>query len=155
NPDAKPGRRFCSHRRRKRKQARDCESAHTLSVQPRRASVIPLGPRSVYDDTMGMTLAEKILSRAADTEAVAGDTVVARIDRMMSHEGFRHVARTLGEAGVKRVWDPSRMVIVLDHAVPAPDENTAKSHTYIREQAEHFGIERFYDVRGGISHQVM
>jgi 3-isopropylmalate/(R)-2-methylmalate dehydratase large subunit len=86
---------------------------------------------------------------------MAGDTVVARIDRMMSHEGFRHVARTLNESGVKRVWDPSRMVIVLDHAVPAPDENTAKSHTFIREQAEQFGIERFYDVRGGISHQVM
>jgi 3-isopropylmalate/(R)-2-methylmalate dehydratase large subunit len=104
---------------------------------------------------MGMTMAEKILSRAAGSPSAAGDTVVASIDRMMSHEGFRHVARTLSETGVKRVWDASRLIIVLDHAVPAPDENTALAHTFIREHAERLGIHTFYDVRGGISHQVM
>lgn len=104
---------------------------------------------------MGMTMAEKILSRAAGSPARAGDTVVARIDRMMSHEGFRHVARTLTEAGVKRVWDKDRVIVVLDHAVPAPDEQTAKAHMMIRAAVDKFGISTFYDVRGGISHQVM
>jgi len=104
---------------------------------------------------MGLTLAEKILSRASGTSARAGDTVVARVDRMMSHEAFRHVGRILLEAGVKRVWDRSKIIIVLDHGVPAPDENTAKAHDFIRTQAERLGIDTFYDVRGGISHQVM
>jgi 3-isopropylmalate/(R)-2-methylmalate dehydratase large subunit len=104
---------------------------------------------------MGMTMAEKILSRASGREARTGDTVVARVDRMMSHEGFRHVAKTLSDAGIKRVWDPSRIILVLDHAVPAPDENAAKAHAYIRAEAEKLKIETFYDTRGGISHQVM
>lgn len=104
---------------------------------------------------MGMTLAEKILSRAADVEARAGQTVVARIDRLMSHDGFRNVAAVLGQAGIERVWDPDRVVIVLDHAVPAPDEASAQAHAFIRRQVNTFGIRHFFDVRGGISHQVM
>lgn len=102
-----------------------------------------------------MTTAEKILSRAADKEAHQGDTVVARVDRLMSHEGFRVVGRVLEETGIRRLWDPERVVIVLDHNVPAPDEATAEAHAYIRGMVEKFGISRFYDVRGGISHQVM
>lgn len=104
---------------------------------------------------MGQTLAEKIFSRAAGKTAHAGETVVAKISRLMAHEGFRFVAEALNEAGVKDVWDPDRIVIVLDHNVPAPDESSARAHVYIREQAEKYGISRFYDVRGGISHQVM
>ena len=104
---------------------------------------------------MGLTMAEKILSRASGGEARAGDTVIARVDRLMGHEGFRLVAGVLNKAGVRRLWDPQRVVIILDHAVPAPDEATAEGHVFIRSQVEKFGIEHFYDTRGGISHQVM
>jgi 3-isopropylmalate/(R)-2-methylmalate dehydratase large subunit len=104
---------------------------------------------------MGRTMAEKILSRAADTEACVGDTVVARVDRVMGHEGFMRAARLLEEAGLTRVWDPDRIVIILDHIVPAPDEASAQMHATIRRQVEKFGISAFYDTRGGISHQVM
>jgi len=104
---------------------------------------------------MGMTMAEKILSRAAGREARAGDTVVAKVDRLMGHEGFRLAGMVLEEAGIERLWDPSRIVIVLDHAVPAPDEASAQGHAVIRKQVEKYGIQTFYDTRGGISHQVM
>ncbi len=103
----------------------------------------------------GRTLAEKIFSRAASRDVRAGETVIAKVDRLMSHEGFRFVARVLTEAGIDRLWDPSRVVIVLDHAVPAPDEATAKEHAFIRKEVEKLGIQDFFDVRGGISHQVM
>jgi 3-isopropylmalate/(R)-2-methylmalate dehydratase large subunit len=104
---------------------------------------------------MGLTMAEKILSRASGQEARAGDTIVARIDRLMGHEGFRLVAAVLEKAGIRRLWDPERVIIILDHAVPAPDEATAEGHAYIRRQVDKFGIRQFYDTRGGISHQVM
>jgi len=104
---------------------------------------------------MGMTMAEKILSRAAGREARAGDTVVAKVDRLMGHEGFRLAGMVLEEAGIERLWDPDRIVIVLDHAVPAPDEASAQGHAVIRKQVEKYGIQTFYDTRGGISHQVM
>lgn len=104
---------------------------------------------------MGLTMAEKIFSRAAGKPAKAGEIVVCSIDRFMSHEGFRLVAEALEEARIKRIWDPDRVVIVLDHNVPAPDEASARAHVYIRSQVEKYGINRFYDVKGGISHQVM
>ena len=104
---------------------------------------------------MGKTLTEKIFSRAAGRDVSAGETVVARVDRIMSHEGFRFVGRILREAEIPQIWDPSRVVVVLDHAVPAPDEATAREHAFIRECVEQFGIQSFFDVRGGISHQVM
>lgn len=107
--------------------------------------------------TVGKTLAEKILSRHAHKEVRAGEQVVARIDRLMSHEAFRTVAKTLIDAGVKRLWEPERIVLILDHIVPAPDELSANQHVEIRRAAARFQIpnHNFYDVRGGISHQVM
>ncbi len=104
---------------------------------------------------MGLTMAEKILSRASGQEVRAGDTVVAHVDRLMGHEGFRLVAAVLEKAGIRRLWDSERVIIILDHAVPAPDEATAEGHAYIRRQVDRFGIRQFYDTRGGISHQVM
>jgi 3-isopropylmalate/(R)-2-methylmalate dehydratase large subunit len=104
---------------------------------------------------MGSTMAEKILGRASGGPAQAGDTVVAKVDRVMGHEGFRLAGMVLEEAGIERLWDPSRIVIILDHAVPAPDEASAAGHRVIRKQVEKYGIATFYDTRGGISHQVM
>ena len=103
------------------------------------------------------TLAEKLLSRHADRDARAGDQVVARIDALMSHEGWRYVHKVLVGAGVETLWDPDRIILILDHGVPAPDEATANAHRDIRQSAQRFGIpdEHFYDVRGGICHQVM
>jgi 3-isopropylmalate/(R)-2-methylmalate dehydratase large subunit len=105
---------------------------------------------------MGKTMAEKILARASGVrETSAGDLVIAKLARLMSHESFRHVTKVLRDAGIDRVWDPSRIILVLDHAVPAPDEASAAAHALIRAEAERLKIETFYDVRGGICHQVM
>ena len=54
------------------------------------------------------------------------------------------------------VWDPSRIVIIFDHRIPAESEKTATTHKAVREFASAQGIENFYDVgRGGICHQVL
>src|ERR1019366_3724528 len=53
-------------------------------------------------------------------------------------------------------WDPSKIVIVFDHRVPAESERTATTHKAVREFAAAQGIRHFYDVgRGGICHQVL
>ena len=55
-----------------------------------------------------------------------------------------------------RVWDPTKIVIILDHRVPAESEKTATTHKAIREFVREQGIRNFYDVgRGGICHQVL
>jgi 3-isopropylmalate/(R)-2-methylmalate dehydratase large subunit len=106
---------------------------------------------------MGMTLAEKILARASGRETVAPDQIVtASVDLAMSHENADLVRKSFREIGAARVWDPERIVIVLDHRVPAESEITAATHKAIREFVEAQHIRHFYDVgRGGICHQVL
>lgn len=106
---------------------------------------------------MGMTLAEKILARASGRESVAPEEiVVASVDLAMSHENADLVRKSFREIGVARVWDPERIVIILDHRVPAESEKTATTHKAIREFVRGQGIRNFYDVgRGGICHQVL
>jgi len=104
-----------------------------------------------------MTLAEKILARASGREQVRPDQiVVARVDLAMSHENADLVRKSFLEIGLARVWDPSKIVIVFDHRIPAESEKTATTHKAIREFVAAQGIEHFYDVgRGGICHQVL
>ncbi len=104
-----------------------------------------------------MTIAEKILARASGRDRVHPDQIVtARVDLAMSHENADLVRKSFLEIGVERVWDPERIVIVLDHRVPAESERTAATHKAIREFVAQQGIRNFYDVgRGGICHQVL
>jgi 3-isopropylmalate/(R)-2-methylmalate dehydratase large subunit len=106
---------------------------------------------------MGMTIAEKILARASGRARVAPDeVVVADVDLAMSHENADLVRKSFREIGVPRVWDPEKIVIILDHRVPAESEKTATTHKAIREFVREQGIRHFYDVgRGGICHQVL
>ena len=71
---------------------------------------------------MGMTMAEKALARAAGRETVRPDEyVTAHVDKAMGHEHFIFPAyRSMVESGFDRVWDPDRIVWVIDHGIPAP-----------------------------------
>jgi 3-isopropylmalate/(R)-2-methylmalate dehydratase large subunit len=103
-----------------------------------------------------MTLAEKILARASgNKEVAAGDYVTAKIDVAMAHEGAAWVIDELVKAGIDRVWDPERIVILFDHWAPAPTELTAEMHKKIREFVKRHKIKHFYDIKAGICHQVM
>src|ERR1035438_3109556 len=83
---------------------------------------------------MGMTLAEKILARAAGCEHVSPDQiVVARVDLAMSHENADLVRKSFLEIGVARVWDSSKIVIIFDHRIPAESEKTARSEEHTSE----------------------
>lgn len=106
---------------------------------------------------MGMTLAEKILARASGRASVKPDEiVVAEVDLAMSHENADLVRKSFAEIGVARVWDPSKIVIIFDHRIPAESEKTAATHKAVREFVAAQGITNFYDVgRGGICHQVL
>lgn len=105
---------------------------------------------------MAMTSAESILARASGSEKVApGEYVSAAIDKAMCNEGFAAAFLNLGAAGVKGVWDPERVIVVMDHYVPAPTERAATIHQLVRAGVEQLGITNFYDERNGIAHQVM
>ena len=104
---------------------------------------------------MGLTMAEKILARAAGRPAVVpGEFVTARIDRVMCHEAFTLCAMQLLKLGVTRLFDPDRVVVILDHFFPAPTAEMARGHTVAREMVQMFGIRHFLG-HAGICHQVL
>jgi homoaconitate hydratase family protein len=104
----------------------------------------------------GKTIAEKVLGRASgDSEARAGAVVEASPDLVMSHENTYLVNKSFTELGLKRPWDPDKIVIVLDHRTPANTAQTASVHAKIRKLVHEYGIERFYDSGEGICHQIL
>lgn len=113
---------------------------------------------------MGMTVVQKILARATGQSFVnVGDIVEPSVDLAMSHENgalvmnqFAEIYKGTGREA--RVWDPSRIAIVLDHRVPAESAKTATNQKKIREFVAAQGITKFHDVRGdqgGICHQIL
>lgn len=105
---------------------------------------------------MAMTLAQKILARASGkNEVKQGDYVIADIDLAMAHDGLGAVIRILNQAGIKKLWDPDRVVSLLDHSTPAPTVQAAEGHKMIQNAVKDFKIENFYGQRAGICHQVL
>ncbi len=105
---------------------------------------------------MPLTLAEKLIARAAGLERVEPDAIVTcRVDLLMMHDlqGPRRVGPMLEKLGAK-VWDVSKVVVVSDHNAPAIDTETANILSLTRQWAKSHGIERFYDMQG-ISHVVL
>jgi 3-isopropylmalate/(R)-2-methylmalate dehydratase large subunit len=103
------------------------------------------------------TFAEKALARAAGVrDARAGDILEARPDRILSHDNTAAIARIFfRELGAQKVQDPSRLVIVLDHASPPPTPQHAQNHAEARVFARGQRVEHFFDVGRGICHQVV
>ena len=113
---------------------------------------------------MGMTVVEKILARASGRDAVrAGEVVEPAVDLAMSHENAALVVnqftRVFEDTGLEpRIFDPSRIAIVLDHRVPAESPKTATNQKKIREFVARHAVARFHDIRGdegGICHQIL
>lgn len=104
---------------------------------------------------MGMTIAEKILARASGRERVAaGDLVTVQVHTTVL---FDNNFMPNNWPDVRRIDHPDRVVVILDHRVPAPTIQAAGAHVTARKFVERFGIERFHDVgqRQGICHQVV
>jgi methanogen homoaconitase large subunit len=103
-----------------------------------------------------LTISEKILSRACGKPAKADDFVIANIDYAMAHDGTSVLAvKAFKEMGVKKVWNPKRIIIPFDHIAPANNETAAKLQQSIRKWVKEQGITNFFDVGEGICHQVL
>ncbi|MEM2401302.1 MAG: homoaconitase large subunit [Candidatus Bathyarchaeia archaeon] len=106
----------------------------------------------------GMTISEKILAAASGKDYVRpGEIVDARVDMAMVNEITGPLAiQTFKRIGLKNVWDNQRIVLVLDHQVPADSVKSAELHKIMREFAKEQNIPFLYDVGdGGICHQIM
>jgi len=104
---------------------------------------------------LGKTAAEKIVSAHALVDARAGDFVIADVDLAMIHDTTGPIAiKAFEEYGKERVRDPSKMVVVLDHATPSLNERISNLHVLLRNFASAQDIPLF-DVGDGVCHQIV
>lgn len=104
---------------------------------------------------MGMTIAEKIIARAAGKETVkAGDIHTVTLDLLMSNDGTSHLTVDKYNALKNpRIADVNKLVWIVDHNLPCDSVKTAASHKKMRDFAIEKGI-KFYEGEG-VCHQVM
>ena len=63
--------------------------------------------------------------------------------------------KSFEKIGIKRVWDNQKIIVVLDHQVPAESIKAAELHKTMRSFAKNQKL-KIYDVgKGGICHQVL
>jgi 3-isopropylmalate/(R)-2-methylmalate dehydratase large subunit len=101
---------------------------------------------------MGKTIAERIFSQHCGREVKAGDLVVADVDFMMGQDGTSPLAiEAFRELGGEKVYDPSRVALVIDHSAPSPLEGVSNLHAMMRSFAAEQGV-GIYDIGCGICH---
>lgn len=103
-----------------------------------------------------MTLAEKLVARAAGQDVVRpGEVVTAKVDLAMMHDsgGPRRVAPMLERLQAK-LWDPNKVVVISDHYVPAVDAESADILDLTRKWVKAAGVTKFHDMQG-ICHVVL
>lgn len=123
----------------------------------KRASVKQKTENNQLKRTREMNISEKILAKASGKTTVhPGDIVDANVDVIMVHDLTGPLAiEAFKKIGVQKVWDNRKVVIILDHQIPAESVKMAELHKMLRKFAQEQAI-RIYDVgEGGICHQVM
>jgi 3-isopropylmalate/(R)-2-methylmalate dehydratase large subunit len=74
---------------------------------------------------LGKTFSEKVLGLKAGKEVVAGEVVTVSPDYILSHDNASAIIQEFKKLGIKKVRAPQKIVIVLDHIVPASEEKYA------------------------------
>jgi 3-isopropylmalate/(R)-2-methylmalate dehydratase large subunit len=105
---------------------------------------------------MGHTIAEKILAAKSGKSSVTpGEIVEAYPDLVMSHTATWRSVSVMNKVGATKLYDPSRLAVVLDHIAPAKSEKNATDHQVCRTFVRKYGVQKFYDVDAGIAHLVL
>ena len=104
---------------------------------------------------MGKTLAEKILSQKSRSDARSGDIVIAQIDLVFAQDTTGPLTvRQFQTCGFKRLANPEKTILFLDHAAPSPDRGVSNDHMLLHRFAQQTGC-LIHDVGDGICHQIV
>lgn len=107
---------------------------------------------------MGMTMTQKILADHAGLESVtAGQLINAKLDMVLGNDVTSPVAINVMEKfGKDKVFDKTRISLVMDHFTPNKDIQSAQNCKQVREFAARHGILHYYDVgKMGIEHALL
>src|SRR5690625_2460546 len=106
-------------------------------------------------DSIPYTIIEKITSEHSTKKVYQGELTVVDVDMVMATDTTAPLTiQAFKKMGGEKIWDPEKMILVIDHASPAPNQAIAVLHDLMREFAEEQNI-KLYDVGDGICHQLM
>ncbi|WP_071555377.1 3-isopropylmalate dehydratase large subunit, partial [Neomoorella thermoacetica] len=98
---------------------------------------------------------EKILAAHAGLKAVEpGQLINAKVDLALGNDITAPLAiQEFKKLGVKKVFDPERVVLVPDHFTPAKDIKSAEQAKILRDFAREQGLTHYFEIgRMGIEH---
>ena len=107
---------------------------------------------------MPMTMTQKILAKSAGLESVrAGQLIDAKLDMVLGNDITSPVAiNEFEKCGFNKVFDPSKISLVMDHFTPNKDIKAAQQSKQCRLFAKEMNIENFFDVGDmGIEHALL
>lgn len=107
---------------------------------------------------MGMTMTQKILSAHAGLEKVeAGQLIMANLDMVLGNDITSPVAiNEFRKAGFDKVFDGSKISLVMDHFTPNKDIKAATQCKMCRDFAGELGVENYFDVGDmGVEHALL
>ena len=107
---------------------------------------------------MGMTMSQKILSaHSGGGVLAAGDLINASLDLVLGSDVTTPIAlQEMEKHGLDTIFDPEKIVLVMDHFTPNKDIQAAQNCKKVREFAAAHNIPWFYDVgRMGIQHALL
>ena len=107
---------------------------------------------------MGMTMTQKILAKHAGLDEVrAGQLIMAKLDLVLGNDITSPVAINEFEAaGFDKVFDKSKIAMVMDHFTPNKDIKAAAQCKQCRAFAKRFDLDNYYDVGAmGVEHALL
>ena len=107
---------------------------------------------------MPMTMTQKILAAHANLDEVrAGQLIQAKLDLVLGNDITSPVAiREFYNAGFGKIFDHTKIAMVMDHFTPNKDIKAAEQCKVCREFAKKFELTHFYDVGSmGIEHALL
>jgi 3-isopropylmalate/(R)-2-methylmalate dehydratase large subunit len=104
---------------------------------------------------MGKTIAEKILSEHAGSDAKAGSVVIARVDLAFAPNPTAALAiKQFKAIGFSKLAAASKTALFLDHGTPSPNLELSNEQAMVRVFARDTGCV-LYDVGEGVCHQII
>ena len=107
---------------------------------------------------MGMTMTQKILAHHAGLDSVRpGQLIQAKLDLVLGNDITTPVAiNEFESAGFDKVFDKSKIALVMDHFAPNKDIKAAMQCKQCRTFAKRFDIDNYFDVGAmGIEHALL
>ncbi len=105
---------------------------------------------------MGLNLTQKMFMNKLGHPVLPGEIYYLEPDLVMTHDHQGPMTiKEFESIGDIKVWDPDKIIFVMDHRTPGQTLNSVENHQKLRKFARKHHITRFYDVGEGICHDLV